>query len=192
MTDTKRKASASPWARLGVELPSDVEARSVLLVGPLAGSEEMKVDAAKATRWDPAVQEAPPAGPFDLVVCAAAVEASPHPANLLAALCDVMAPGATLFLHSRVLTDPEQSTYARFIGAKAGIGDAEWVPGRLALRWTVETNGFDVDGWIDPGSVEPRGEGDAYLVATRTVRTPSLILATPVPVDGPSQESGAR
>ena len=98
--------------------------------------------------------------------------------------------GRALLLHSRVQTDPGQSAFARFVGAHAGVGDTEWLPGRLALRWTVETNGFDIERWIDAGSSASRGEDDAFLVATRTERTPSLILATPVPVDGPSQKRG--
>jgi hypothetical protein len=190
MTDSTRQPTDSPWARLAAELPTDLGGRSVLIVGSAAESGELKAD--KATRWDPAADPTPPAGPFDLIVCAGAIEMTPHPANLLTALCEVTVSGATMFLHSRVLTDPEQSTYARFVGANRGTGDAEWVPGRLALRWTVETNGFDFERWIDSGPAESRGEANAYLVATRTERTPALILATPVPVDGPSQASEGR
>jgi hypothetical protein len=187
MTDATRQTTASPWTRLGAELPSDLDKRNVLLVG--TGDLDVK-RAAKVERWDPADDAAPPSGPFDLFVSAAAIDARPHPANLLTALCAVAAPGATLLLHSRVLTDPGQSTFARFVGAHAGLGEAEWLPGRLALRWTVETNGFDIERWIDAGPSEPRGEGDAFLVATRNERTPALTLATPAMVDGPSQKGG--
>jgi hypothetical protein len=140
-------------------------------------------------RWNPLAGESRPDGSFDLIVCVATIEADPHPANLLLALWELMPVGATLLLHSRVLTDPAQSAYARFVAAHAAGGESEWLPGRLALRWTVETNGFDVARWIDAGSSAPRGEDDAFLVATRTARTPSLVLATPVPVDGPSQKA---
>lgn len=188
MTDATRPTAASPWARLEAELPSDLGKRRVLVVGPGDGLEVEK--AASVDRWDPAATATCPDGPFDLIVTAGAIQATAHPANLLTALCDVAAPGATLLLHSRTLSDPQQSTYARFVAAHAGIGDTEWLPGRLALRWTVETNGFDIERWIDAGSTDQRGEGDAYLVATRNERIPALTLATPIPVDGPSQKGG--
>jgi hypothetical protein len=95
-----------------------------------------------------------------------------------------------LFLHARVLTDPQESTYARFGAARVDKGDTEWLPGRLALRWTIETGGFDLDRWIEAGGTEPGGEADAYLRAVRTPRTPALVLATPVPVDGPEDPKG--
>jgi hypothetical protein len=190
MTDSTRQKIASPWARLGAELPSELDGRKVLLVGPSIGAEELGRTASKAEYWDPAGAAKLPTGPFEFVVCAETIQSDPHPANLLTDLCAVTATGATLLLHARVLTDPEQSAYARFVGAAAGTGGDEWVAGRLALRWTVETNGFDVERWIDAGSSEPRGEDDAYLVAIRTERTPALILATPDPVDRPSQTGG--
>jgi hypothetical protein len=188
MTDATGKTDKSPWARLGAELPTDGAARQILLVGPGRDKDDSGIGGiTDAVRWDPAGTGSRPAGPFDLVVCAGAIQADPHPANLILSLWETMAVGGTMLLHSRVLTDPEQSTYARFVAAHAGVGETEWLPGRLALRWTVETNGFDVDRWIDAGSSAPRGEDDAYLVATRTGRTPALVLATPVAVDGPSQ-----
>jgi hypothetical protein len=183
MTDATRQTAASPWARLMAELPEDLGERRVLVVGGAGPGESELEKAAAVTRWDPSGAEPRPTGPFDLVVAIGALQADPHPANLLSALCDLTAPEAVLLLHSRVLTDPEQSMFARFVGA-AG---SEWLPGRLALRWTVETNGFDIDRWIDPGPSEPRGEGDAYLRATRNGRIPALVLATPIPVDGPSR-----
>jgi|GEM_PF-2321388 len=188
MTDATRQPEASPWERLGAELPNDHGERRILLVGPARDGAAVGLGPDKTTGWDPAGGESPPEGPFDLVLCAAAIQADPHPANLLLALWETMAVGGTLLLHSRVLSDPAQSTYARFGAARAGTGDTEWLPGRLALRWTVETNGFDVERWLDAGSSDPRGEGEAYLVATRTERTPALVLATPIPVDGPSQK----
>jgi hypothetical protein len=185
MTDAGKQTASSPWVRLGAELPDDRGVVSVLLVGPDGA---VGVDIAGAVRWDPAVAESRPDGPFELVLCAEAIQADPHPANLLLAIWELMPVGGTLLLHSRVLTDPGQSVYARFVAADAAEGDTEWLPGRLALRWSVETNGFDIARWIDAGSSEPSGEDDAYLVATRTERTPALVLATPIPVDGPGKK----
>lgn len=188
MTGATRQTDRSSWARLGSELPAGHADRRVLVVGPDAGGAG-GIDAATA-RWDPLGTESPPAGPSDLVVCAEAIHATPHPANLLAAIWELLVPGGTLFLHSRVLTDPEQSMFARFVAAKAEAGDTEWLPGRLALRWTVETNGFDIERWIDAGSSRPHGGEDAYLAAVRTERTPRLVLSTPTPVDAPGHGGG--
>jgi hypothetical protein len=144
------------------------------------------IDATDAVRWDPAEEGTRPDGPFELVVCVESIQARPHPANLLLALWEAMPVGGMLLLHSRVLTDPARSAYASFVAADAGVGDSEWLPGRLALRWTVETNGFDIDRWIDAGSEAI--EDDALLAVIRTDRTPSLVSSTPTPVDGPRQE----
>jgi hypothetical protein len=188
MSGVGRQDGSSPWTRLGANLPDGADSGGTLLVGP-AGAAALGLD--EAVRWDPVAGDARPAGQFGLAVCAEALQADAHPANLMLAIWEAMPVGGMLLLHSRVLTDPGQSAYARFVAADAGTGDTEWLPGRLALRWTVETNGFDIVRWIDAGSSEPRGEDDAYLIATRTERTPSLVLATPIPVDGPSQEGGA-
>jgi hypothetical protein len=191
MTEPTPQTTASPWARLGAELPEDLGKRRVLVVGLAGESGELALEgAAEVVHWDPTGTAPRPDGLFDLFVSAGALQADPHPANLLTAFCNVAAPGATLLLHSRVLTDPEQSMYARFVGADAGVGGTEWLPGRLALRWSVETNGFDIVRWIDAGPADPRGEADAFLLATRNERTPALILATPATVDGPSQKGG--
>jgi hypothetical protein len=186
MSDAGNKTATSPWIRLGTEVPEGVG--RVLLVGP---SDAAGIKAGETVRWDPAGDGSRPDGAFDLVICAQAIQADPHPANLVLAIWEAMPVGGTLLLHSRVLTDPAQSVYARFVGADAGIGETEWLPGRLALRWTVETNGFDIVRWIDAGSSERAGEDDAYLVATRTERTPALVLATPIPVDSPDQKRKA-
>jgi hypothetical protein len=182
MTDTTQKAGSSPWARLEAELPS--KRGRLLFVGAGAPS------AGEATHWDPVAGDPRPEGAFDSVLCVGTIQADPHPANLLLALWEVMPPGSPLLLHSRILTDPACSPYARFVAAGAGTGETEWLPGRLALRWTVETNGFDLARWIESGSSEQAGEAEAYLEATRTERTPSLVLATPIAVDGPSQKGG--
>lgn len=188
MTDSKRQMTTSPWLRLGAELP--IYADAILLVGP--GSEECagEIDLSKAVRWEPLAGQPRPQGPFSLVVCAETIAADARPAPLLLALWETMWEGAALYLHARVLTDPEESAYARFGAARVGEGDTEWLPGRLALRWTIETGGFDFDCWIEAGSAEPGGDADVYLRAVRTPRTPALVLATPIPVDGPGDPNG--
>jgi hypothetical protein len=188
MTDRKGHVTMSPWLRLGAELP--IFADSILLVGPGSEACAGEIDLSGAVRWNPLVGEPRPEGTFSLVVCAETIAADPHPANLLLSLWEAMWEGAALYLHARVLTDPEESTYARFGAARAGKGDTEWLPGRLALRWTIETGGFDFDRWIEAGGAESGGEAHGYLRAVRTPRTPALVLSTPVPVDGPGDANG--
>ena len=61
------------------------------------------------------------------------------------------------------------------------------MPGRLALRWSVETSGFDVERWLESGG-EAEPTVDAYLVAKRTERYPALVLATPARPEGVSDD----
>lgn len=156
----------TPLERLAAELADDSGGEGLLVVSPAPAT---AIDAA-TVRWDPCGSAPPPQGTFARVLCAEAIQAGSHPANLLVALWEMMPVGGTLFLHSRVLTELAHSAFARF-------GSTEWLPGRLALRWTVETNGFDFDRWIDAGPSR-FGDGDAYLVAIRSERIPALVFAT--------------
>jgi hypothetical protein len=86
------------------------------------------------------------------------------------------APGGTLLLGSMMLADPTLAEYARFVPISY-YGDPTWwwVPGRLALRWMVETGGFDVEREFGqaPG---PPGEFrtiNGYVRAVRTERSPA-------------------
>jgi hypothetical protein len=175
----------SHWQRFEADVPASLEGVRVLDIGPAAGSDE--ISAELAGRGADSHVVTGPGSPdswgtgFELVVCREALQGDAHPANLLTAIWNASAEGAKLLLHSLVMTDAGLSAYARFVAASAGVGDTEWLPGRLALRWTIETSAFDVERWIDAGA--DGGRDDAYLVATRTQRIPSLILATPVPAE---------
>lgn len=183
-----QRSDAAHRELLGPAVPEDLAGRRLLDVGPGGEPDGLSDDlagrgAAEVVRWDPAAAlEAEPG--FDLVVCREVLQRDPHPANLLTAIWDATAADATLLLHSRVLAEVSKSMYAQFVAASAGLGDTEWLPGRLALRWTVETAGFDADRWISTGPTDGAREADAYLHATRTARIPSLRLATPA---APSQ-----
>ena len=97
-------------------------------------------------------------GTFDLVHCHGVLYHEPHPMAMLERLRAMLAPGGTMFLGSMMLADPELSEYARFVpGAFYGDPTWWWVPGRLCLRWMIETAGLDVLGefGVHDG---PRGE----------------------------------
>lgn len=128
-------------------------------------------------------------GPYDAILCRDTVQRDPHPARLLLTLWEALADGGRLVLAAPVMTAAERSRYARFVAVSAGAGETEWLPGRLALRWSLETSGFDVERWL-AGTEDALGDvADAALVAVRTDRWPSLVLATPTKpeevADGP-------
>ena len=57
----------------------------------------------------------------------------------------MLAPGGTLYFGSMMLADPELSEYARFVpGAYYEDATWWWVPGRLAMRWMLESVGLEV------------------------------------------------
>ncbi|HEX3279170.1 MAG TPA: DUF1698 domain-containing protein [Thermoleophilaceae bacterium] len=114
-------------------------------------------------------------GTFDLVHCHGVLYHEPNPMALLARLWQLTSPGGTLLLGSMQLADPTMSEYARYVPLSY-YGDPTWwwVPGRLALRWMVETAGFDVAGAFgeSPG---PPGEFETingYVRGTRADRPP--------------------
>lgn len=84
-------------------------------------------------------------GTFDVVHCDGLLHRVTDPLLLLRTLRSMMVPEGTLLLRSMVLTDPERSEYLRFVPDRFA-GDPSWqfVPGRLAFRWLVQTAGFDV------------------------------------------------
>lgn len=89
---------------------------------------------------DPAVH-----GTFELVHCHGVLYHDMHPMALLQRLREMLAPGGTLFFGSMMLADPEMSEYARFVpGAYYGDATWWWVPGRLAMRWMLESVGLEV------------------------------------------------
>ena len=65
---------------------------------------------------------------------------------MLQRLRTVTAPGGTLLFGSMMLASAELSEYARFVpGSFYGDATWWWVPGRLCMRWMLETSGFVVD-----------------------------------------------
>lgn len=173
--------------RFAAALPAELTGRKVLDIRPDAdpisaelgsrGAEEVRV-------WDGAEELPGDAAGFDLVVCREALNRTAYPANFLSRIWAASAEGAELLIQCRVMTPSDLSMYARFVEVRTGDGRFEWLPGRLAFRWSVETSGFDIDNWIDSPALEASpGEGDAYLVATRAARTPALDFSIPESAD---------
>lgn len=94
-------------------------------------------------RWedlDPSVH-----GRFDLVHCHGVLYHDLHPMGLVERLRDMLAPGGLLFFGSMMLGSPELAEYARFVpGSYYGDPTWWWVPGRLCMRWMLETAGLEV------------------------------------------------
>jgi tRNA (mo5U34)-methyltransferase len=115
-------------------------------------------------------------GSFDLVHCNGLLYHERHPLGLLSALWRVTAPGGKLLLGSMMLADPTMSEYARFVPTTYH-GDPSWwwVPGRLALRWMLETSGFDIESEFgeQPGLPGEFRTVNGYLRAVRTDRPPA-------------------
>ena len=173
----------SHWELIAGEVPGDLSGCKVLDVRPEADPVSAEIESRKATSvwvWDGAEDLPADAGGFDLVLCREALNRTAHPANFLSRLWAATAEGATLVIQCRAMTPVDLSMYARFVEAATGSGQFEWLPGRLAFRWLVETSGFDIDRWIDsPALAAGPGEGDAYLVATRVARPPALDVSIP-------------
>jgi tRNA (mo5U34)-methyltransferase len=161
------------WEGFGREVPEDLSGVRVLDVGSNAGYDPFMFALRGATeilacepfefinqarfleeiyrtgvdfqplRWedlDPAVH-----GTFDLVHCHGVLYHEPHPMAMLERLRSMIAPGGTMFLGSMMLASAELSEYARFVpGAYYGDPTWWWVPGRLCLRWMLETAGLQV------------------------------------------------
>ena len=109
-------------------------------------------------RWedlDPAVH-----GTFDLVHCHGVLYHEPTRWPMLERLHLTVAPGGTMFLGSMMLASAELSEYAPLRPAAAYYGDPTWwwVPGRLCLRWMLETAGFDRSRGLFGESPGPPGE----------------------------------
>lgn len=122
------------------------------------------------TRW----QELDPEshGRFDLVHCHGVLYHEMHPMSLLQRLHSMLADDGTLLFGSMMLADAEISEYARFVpGSYFGDPTWWWVPGRLAMRWMLDSIGLPVDEvfGLSPG---PDGEFptvNAYFRARRGV-----------------------
>jgi SAM-dependent methyltransferase len=85
-------------------------------------------------------------GTFDLVHCHGVLYHEMHPIALLQRLHAMLADAGTLLFGSMMLAGAELSEYARFVpGAYFGDDTWWWVPGRLAMRWMLESVGFVVE-----------------------------------------------
>jgi SAM-dependent methyltransferase len=85
-------------------------------------------------------------GRFDLVHCHGVLYHEVHPMVLLERLRTMLADDGTLLFGSMMLADPELSECARFVpGAYYNDPSWWWVPGRLAMRWMLETVGLSVE-----------------------------------------------
>lgn len=82
-------------------------------------------------------------GLFDIIHCNGVLYHEPNPLQTLVRLRQMLAPGGEIFLGTIMLADPELSEYARFVpGTYFGDPSWWWVPGRLCVRWMLETAGF--------------------------------------------------
>lgn len=161
------------WQGLGAEVPADLAGKRVLDIGCNAGYDPFMfhlrgaeyvlgcepfafIEQARFLQrvygtgidfrplsW----QDLDPAqhGTFDLVHCHGVLYHDMHPVALLQRLRVMLAPGGTLYFGSMMLADPELSEYARFVpGAYYGDPTWWWAPGRLAMRWMLESAGLEV------------------------------------------------
>lgn len=84
-------------------------------------------------------------GTFDVLHCHGVLYHEPHPMLMLERLRSMVSPGGEMFFGSMMLADPTLAEYARYVpGAYFGDDTWWWVPGRLAMRWMLETAGFEV------------------------------------------------
>jgi hypothetical protein len=70
-----------------------------------------------------------------------------------------------------MIDDPERSEYLRFVPDRFA-GDPTWwfVPGRLAVRWLLQTAGFEVEGEF----AEREGPRDLFPVVCAYLRATAL------------------
>jgi hypothetical protein len=173
---TSEKAPA--LENLGPRLPERIDGWRVLAVGGSGGAADA-LDARGAAEVvvcaEPSELLRADGRSFDLVHCAESGGAL-QPMSLYAWLWQVTAPGSLLLLEAAVLPGAASSKYARFVPAgESPTGRSRWLPGRLALRWMVETSGFDVQGWLH----DLPGVSDlavARLQAVRVERSPARDL----------------
>jgi len=131
-----------------------------------------------------------PPGSFDFIHCAA-LPVSGRQLLVLSRLWRLAAPSASLLLGSRVLDDVAVSRYLGVEVTSAAV--LEWVPGRLALRWMVESSGFDVLHWLaEEAVVSAPSTPFAYLAARRSNRTPACLEQAGSPSEGPSSIGDQR
>jgi tRNA (mo5U34)-methyltransferase len=85
-------------------------------------------------------------GTFDLIHCHGVLYHEMHPVALLQRLRTMLREDGTLLFGSMMLAEAELAEYARFVpGSYFGDSTWWWVPGRLAMRWMLESAGFEVE-----------------------------------------------
>jgi tRNA (mo5U34)-methyltransferase len=85
-------------------------------------------------------------GTFDLIHCHGVLYHEMHPMALLQRIRALLKEDGTLLFGSMMLAEAELSEYARFVpGAYFGDPTWWWVPGRLAMRWMLESSGLEVE-----------------------------------------------
>jgi SAM-dependent methyltransferase len=84
-------------------------------------------------------------GQFDVIHCGGILYHEANPMALLQTLRPLLRDSGTFFLGSMMLAEPELGELIRFV-PDSFYNDPTWwmVPGRLALRWMLETSGFAV------------------------------------------------
>jgi tRNA (mo5U34)-methyltransferase len=118
-------------------------------------------------------------GRFDLVHCHGVLYHEVHPMVLLERLRAMLVDDGTLMFGSMMLADPELSECARFVpGSYYNDPSWWWVPGRLAMRWMLETVGLRVveEFGLSPGPPGEFATVNGYFRACRS--TPALGLTT--------------
>jgi len=160
------------WASLGREVPQTLAGKRVLDIGSNAGYDPFMFALRGADEviacepfgfhaqalflesiyhsgvrfrrigWE---QLGPEDGEFDLIHCNGVLYHDPNPMGLLARIRSLLAPRGEVLFGSMLLADPEQSEYLRFVPGSY-FGDPTWwfVPGRMAMRWMLEVNGFQI------------------------------------------------
>jgi SAM-dependent methyltransferase len=119
-------------------------------------------------------------GRFDVVHCHGVLYHEVHPMALLERLRAMLTDGGTLIFGSMMLADPELSEHARFVpGAYFGDPSWWWVPGRIAMRWMLETVGLQVgeEFGLSPGPPGEFATVNGYFRATRGEPDPGLTTA---------------
>jgi tRNA (mo5U34)-methyltransferase len=110
-------------------------------------------------------------GTFDIIHCNNLLHRVLEPVALLQRLRSMTADNGTLLIGSMMLGDPERSEFLRFVPDRHA-GDPTWwfIPGRLALRWLVETAGFEVEAELG----ETEGPRDGFPVTAGYLRARAL------------------
>ena len=147
--DDARARERERWASIDAHLERPVTGQRVLVVGRDVAADAAAFAARDAGEvfacgdWETLDPERH--GTFDIVHCHGLVHRVLEPITLLRRLRAMTAPGGILLLSSMMLADPERSEYLRFVPGHHA-GDSSWwfIPGRLAIRWMVQSVGFEI------------------------------------------------